>query len=102
LSFTKITGPGTINGSNGIYQFVAGAGNIGCNPVKIKVSDLYGGEAFCEFNINVLNKPPVITCPDEVINILWGQTVTATVTAEDPDFGPLDLTYSLIDPGSYP
>jgi hypothetical protein len=102
LSFTKIDGPGTINGSNGIYQFVAGAGNIGCNPVKIKVSDLYGGEAFCEFNINVLNKPPVITCPDEVINILWGQTVTATVTAEDPDHGPLDLTYSLIDPGSYP
>jgi hypothetical protein len=102
LTFTKIIGPGLINGSTGVYQFVAGAGNIGCNPVQIKVSDTYGGEALCDFNINVLNKPPVITCPDEVFNILWGQTVTATVTAEDPDFGPLGLTYSLIDPGSYP
>jgi hypothetical protein len=102
LSFELMEGPGSINASSGVYNFVATAQDIGCNHIVVKVKDTFGGEAFCEWNVTVLNKPPEITCPDEVINILWGQTATATVTAIDPDDGPMELLYSLIDPGSYP
>jgi hypothetical protein len=100
LSFTR-TGVGSINGSTGVFQYVATGQDVGCHTVVVKVADEYGGEAFCEFDIWVLNNPPEITCPDEVINILWGQTATATVTAVDPDEGPSAMTYTLI-PGAYP
>lgn len=102
LTFSIESGPGTINATTGLYQFVATGQHVGCQDITIKVADEYGGEALCEFRIEVLNEPPVITCPDEVINILWGQTAAATVTAVDPDMGPGPLTYTLIDPGSYP
>jgi hypothetical protein len=102
LTYSLVDSPGTINPANGVYQFVATAQYIGCNPIKVKVTDEYGGEALCEFNINVLNMPPEITCPDEVINILWGQTVATAVTAVDPDGGPSAMTFQLLNPGSYP
>jgi hypothetical protein len=102
LSFTKTSGPGTINSSTGLYQFVALPGDVGCKHVVIEVEDEFGGVAVCEFDIDVLNHPPVITCPDEVINILWGQTVVAPVTAIDPDGGPSAMTFELLDAGAYP
>jgi len=95
-------GPGTIGLVTGVYSYTALPTQIGCQPIKIRVQDEFGGVAFCEFTISVLNHPPEITCPDEVINILWGQTVSAMITATDPDSGPQGLTFSLEDPGSYP
>jgi hypothetical protein len=103
LTFSLEPGsPGTINASSGYYQWVAGGADVGCHTVVIKVEDNYEGVAYCEFDIDVLNHPPEITCPDEVINILWGQTVNTTITAIDPDNGPSAMTFSLIDPASYP
>jgi hypothetical protein len=102
LKFYVDEGPGSIGLTNGLYTFTATAPDVGCQHVKIRVQDNFGGVAYCEFTISVLNHPPEITCPDEVINILWGQTAAATVTAIDPDSGPSGLTFSLIDPGSYP
>jgi hypothetical protein len=102
LTFSQIAGPGSINASTGLYQFVATGGHVGCQDIAIVVTDRYGKADTCEFQIKVLNMPPVITCPDEVINILWGHTATATVTAVDPDMGPGPLVFSLINPGSYP
>jgi hypothetical protein len=103
LTFSLEPGsPGSINSTTGVYQWVAMGSDVGCHTVVVKVADEYGGEAFCEFDIDVLNHPPEITCPDEVINILWGQTANAAITAVDPDGGPLGMTFSLLNPGSYP
>jgi hypothetical protein len=102
LSFSLEEGPGQVNGATGVYEFVAQPSFIGCNHVKIAVEDEYGGVAYCEFNITVLNEPPQITCPDEVINVIYGDTVHAMIDAIDPDGGPSALSFSLIDPGSYP
>jgi len=102
LEFVKDAGPGTLNGVSGLYQFTAMGSHVGCQLVRILVEDNYGGVDTCEFTISVLNEPPIITCPDETINILWGHTATATVTAVDPDTGPGPMVFSLIDPGSYP
>jgi hypothetical protein len=96
LSFTMIGGVGSVNSVTGLYQYVAQAADIGCQFAMIEVTDRYGLKDTCYFTIDVLNHPPVITeCPDEVINILWGQTVTTTVVATDPDMGPQSLEYSL-------
>jgi hypothetical protein len=96
LSFYLESGPGSVNMMNGIYQFTAGPADIGCHTVVVRVEDEYGAMDYCEFDITVLNNPPEFTvCPDETINILWGQTATATVTAEDPDMGPQAITYTL-------
>ncbi|MCK5125388.1 MAG: hypothetical protein KAR42_03950, partial [candidate division Zixibacteria bacterium] len=96
LTFGLDSGPGSINTGSGVYQFVAGPTDIGCHTVIVTVEDEYGGVATCEFDITVLNNPPEFTdCPEETINILWGQTATATVVAEDPDLGPSALVYTL-------
>jgi hypothetical protein len=87
IGYAVTAGPGSVS-STGLYQLVAGTGNIGCNTVEITVSDNYGGVAICVFPVDVLNHPPEITCPEDDINILWGETATGTVTATDPDNGP--------------
>jgi hypothetical protein len=96
LTFTLVSGVGSVVPSTGLYQYVALPGDVGCQYVTVKVTDSYGSEDFCEFGIRVLNHPPEITCPDEVINILWGQTVNETVTAIDPDGGPSMLAFELL------
>ncbi|MFH1700209.1 MAG: FlgD immunoglobulin-like domain containing protein [Candidatus Zixiibacteriota bacterium] len=97
LSYTLLDeSPGVINSATGIYSFAATSQSIGCYHVKVRVADSYGGEDFCEFDITVHNNPPEITeCPDETINILWGQTAMATVAASDPDTGPSALVYTI-------
>ncbi len=102
LKFYVEEGVGSVGLTSGLFSFTATGQDVGCQPIKIRVEDNFGGVAYCEFTISVLNEPPEITCPGEVINILWGQTATATVTAVDPDSGPLAMTFSLLDPGMYP
>jgi hypothetical protein len=96
LTYTLAQGsPGGLNSVSGIYTFTATAADIGCHHVMVTVSDNYGGEDVCEFDITVTNNPPEIACPDETINIFWGQTATATVTATDLDEGPSELVYTI-------
>jgi hypothetical protein len=102
LSWSVTAGPGSIN-ANGVYSYAAPGSDVGCQDIEITVEDEYGGVATCSFQIQVLNEPPEITCPDEVINILWGETAEATITAVDPDGGPGALSFSIISfdgPGS--
>jgi hypothetical protein len=96
ISFSMVSGVGSIHPVTGVYTFTAGPTAIGCHTVVVKVEDEFGGEATCSFDITVLNNPPEFTvCPDETINILWGETATATVTAVDPDLGPSALLFTL-------
>ena len=87
IAYNVTAGPGSVN-SSGLYQLVAGTGNIGCNTIEITVTDNYGGVAICTFDVDVLNHPPEITCPDDDLNVLWGQTAAGIVTVTDPDNGP--------------
>ncbi len=95
LSYS-VVGIGSINGSSGVYSFTAGPADIGCYDVVVTVEDSYGATAICEFSITVTNNAPEFTvCPDETINILWGETATATVAAEDLDLGPSAMVFTL-------
>ncbi|MCP4567820.1 MAG: T9SS type A sorting domain-containing protein [FCB group bacterium] len=86
---------GSISVDQGVYQYAGQPGDIGCNTVTVEVEDLYGGTDTCIFELEVLNVAPVVVCPDDVVEILWGYEATATATATDADFGPSGLTYSL-------
>jgi hypothetical protein len=95
LTWTVLSGIGSISVDMGVYLYVGAPGNIGCNTVTVEVADLYGGADTCVFDIEVLNTPPEIVCPEEVIEILWGYEATGTVTATDADGGPSGMTFSL-------
>jgi hypothetical protein len=60
------------------------------------VTDFYQKSDTCEFEIHVLNHPPVITCPDvPEHHVIMGSVYTTTVTATDEDNGPSGMTFSL-------
>jgi hypothetical protein len=96
LSWSKVSGPGNMVGS--VYQFVATGADVGCNTVVVSVQDLFGGTATCTFQINVLNKPPVIdNCPSaELLYYVVGDTVMYDFDATDPDTGPGAKTFTII------
>jgi hypothetical protein len=104
LSYTLISGPGSVNGSTGLYQWVAGGADVGCHYVTIRVEDSYGGTADCMFGISVLNDPPSFSeCPecDTTFVYAWGTTVEVQLEAIDDPVGPSATTYTLL-PGTYP
>ena len=106
LTFSLEPGsPGSIDQFTGLYQFGTTGSDVGCHTVVVKVADEYGGEAFCEFDIDVLNmKPDFSDCPDCETTFVytWGLTVEIQLEAIDPDGGPSSLDYDLLNPGSYP
>ena len=93
LNYQKISGPGSMSGNT--YSWNPLGADVGCHTIQVEVYDFYGAKDTCEFEVHVLNEPPIITCPDGEHNVIMGSVYTATATATDPDGGPLGLTYSL-------
>jgi hypothetical protein len=93
LNYSKISGPGNMAGN--VWSWNPLGPDVGCHTVQVQVMDFYGGTALCEFEVHVLNEKPEITCPEGEHQVIMGSTYTTTVTATDPDDGPLGLTYSL-------
>lgn len=91
--------------SGGAFSFFPTSSDIGCNHFVVTVEDNYGGTDVCEFDISVLNEPPVFTnCPEEYIQLVWGSEFSYFLTADDPDDGPSALTFDLVDftgPGNF-
>jgi hypothetical protein len=89
----------------GKYTYKGNKDDIGCNTVVVKVEDEYGASATCEFDISVLNEPPVFTgfmvgtksfaCGEHVYTT-WNVDLTVNSVATDPDSGPQALTYEVI------
>ena len=104
LTFSMVSGIGSITAA-GKYTYSGDRDDIGCNTVVVKVDDEYGGSATCEFDVNVLNKPPVlsgflagtetIACGDTVFTT-WDISFNVSPIATDPDNGPQAMTYALI------
>lgn len=104
----------SLGGGSPSYASIAQNGNITLAPnggdvceatVTVVVTDSCGATANCSFDVCVQNTPPVATCPSESPWFVWGETVTAQVTGNDPDNGPVALAYSVVDwagPGPAP
>lgn len=98
LNYNLLDGPGDLAGN--IYSWNPTGPDVGCHHVIVEVVDRYMLAVTCEFDIEVLNLPPEITCPEyadgeNAFHVLMGDLITETVTAIDPDAGPLGMTYSL-------
>jgi len=96
---------GAINYQTGQYTYNGDRDDIGCNTVHVTVTDKYGASATCDFDINVLNLPPVFTgfavgeetidCEDTIFTT-WDLNLSVQSLATDPDLGPQNLTYQII------
>ncbi|MBD3381264.1 MAG: T9SS type A sorting domain-containing protein [candidate division Zixibacteria bacterium] len=107
LTFSMVSGPGSINGTTGEWTWNS-VGQVGAHNVSVKVTDTYGQEAQCDFVVVILNMEPEVTyCPPEytadydgisVVSVSFGETAEGQVQGWDPDDptcpGPLDYFVS--------
>ncbi|MDH4156072.1 MAG: T9SS type A sorting domain-containing protein, partial [candidate division Zixibacteria bacterium] len=104
VTFSLGTGSiGTINPNTGYYEVFAAFEDVCDGDVMVIATDECAVADTCSFHICVYNEPPVIDCPNDTV-ILWGEDLTGTVTAYDPDASPGGLLFSLVDfdgPGNF-
>jgi len=99
LDFSFVTSPTgmTIDETSGAIFWSTDGLDVGSHLVQVMVTDSCGASAInAEYTICVENTPPEITCPDDMVHP-WGVLVEADVTAVDPDGGPSDMSFSLLD-----
>ncbi|MFZ5980430.1 MAG: T9SS type A sorting domain-containing protein [Candidatus Zixiibacteriota bacterium] len=99
LTYSLVTFPTgmTINPTTGAIFWSTDGSDIGLHSVQVMVTDSCGASATnAEYTICVENDPPEITCPADMV-LPWGVLVEADVTAIDPDDGPNELSFSLLD-----
>jgi hypothetical protein len=71
--------------------------------VTVEVEDACNVVSTQVFTIYLWNDAPVITCPTEITNIIWGYDASGSVSATDDDGGPSPLYFSVASfngPGS--
>ncbi len=96
LKFYKVDGPADlVVNLDGTMQWPTEGEDVCDHEVTVKVVDNCLAEASTTFTICVTNEPPVITCPEDQL-IWYGETMTATATAVDPDDGPWGPFYHLV------
>ncbi len=97
LSYAKVSGPADleVNATTGAITWITTGADVGLSTVEVSVTDACGAVVTTTYTICVENTAPVITCPEEVTNIIWGYTATGTVTATDADSGPSSLLYTV-------
>lgn len=90
LTFSVVSGPGTIDPVTGEYTNNPSCGEVGSHTVVVGVEDPAhaGSPTTCEFTKTVLNTAPVIggDC-DAVITVGTGATKTAQFTVTDANVG---------------
>jgi hypothetical protein len=101
LTFSLIDAPAgaSIDDSTGAFTWTPSeAQGPGSYTFKVRVTDdggLYDEEEIT-VTVNEVNKPPVLD-PIGSKEIPWGETLSFTATASDPDIPANTLTFSLID-----
>jgi hypothetical protein len=99
ITYTLLEGPGglnpmVVNPTSGAIFWPTGSGDVCTHPVKIVATDKCGAADTMSYTICVTNVAPVATCPANRDGCLQ-TTVTAQVSATDPDGGPGGLLYSI-------
>ena len=97
LTFSKLAGPAglSVNASTGVISWNPPSANIGVNEVTIQIADACGATATSSFEICVTNEAPVIDSCSTPDRVCWGEELSGSVSASDPDGGPAGLSYSL-------
>jgi len=98
LQYAKVAGPAglTVNANSGAINWSTTGADVCEHLVTVSVTDSCGASAQTSFTICVQNTAPVITCPTETTNIIYGQTASGGVVGSDPDNGPGALNYQVV------
>lgn len=98
LSYTLVSGPAamTVNSSTGVITWVTTGADVCTHVIEVAVEDQCGAQATTSFEICVTNEAPMLTCPVDTINIVWGEDAVGQVIGDDPDGGPGALLYSVV------
>jgi len=97
LTYTKVSGPGTVNPLTGHYSWATGGEDVCDHIVVVRVTDKCGATAECSANICVYNDPPEITFdPAETLYAVLGVKLEDDVVAGDTDGGPSALHYTIV------
>jgi hypothetical protein len=96
ITYAKLVGPATmtVNSTTGAIFWATAAADVCTHPVSIVATDKCGAADTVAFVLCVTNVAPVATNPAN-LNGCLGQTITAQVSATDPDGGPGGLLYAL-------
>ncbi|MEE8404142.1 MAG: putative Ig domain-containing protein, partial [candidate division Zixibacteria bacterium] len=97
LTFSKLAGPAglSVNASTGAISWNPTGADICVHEVTIQIADSCGATAATSFEICVTNEAPVIDSCSTPDRICWGEELSGSVSASDPDGGPAALLYSL-------
>lgn len=97
LTYSKVSGPAalTVNPNTGAINWTPSGADVCVHTVTVQVADSCGATAQRSFDICVTNQPPVLTCPTDTTQIIWGEVADGDVNATDPDAGPSALLYSV-------
>ena len=85
----------SINSATGYITCPTTGADVCTHVVEVTVEDACGATAMTSFEICVKNIPPTVECPEEINQILWGETAAGSVVGDDPDTGPAPLLYSV-------
>lgn len=90
LTYTKLSGPGSLNPSTGEYTYLPSCADVGLHFVEIRATD--GQDTVtCTFNVTVTNSPPTISCPAN-FSAGIGDPIDFLIGANDPDGDALTFT----------
>jgi PKD repeat protein len=100
LTFSLVGAPegASINPSTGVFTWTPSeAQGPGTYTFNVTVSDgSLTDEKEITVTVNEVNLPPVLTLPSLSFSINWGEQLTFTATATDPDIPANTLTFSLV------
>jgi|GEM_PF-563715 len=86
----------TINASTGVINWTPTAAQIcGGEFCVIAKDDACGDADTCTMQVNVVNSPPVITCPDDMA-VCSGYAFETVITATDADNGPFGPWFFIV------
>lgn len=92
LNFALVSGPGSIHPATGLYTYSPQCADVGVYQVNLRVHD--GRDTtLCQFQVDVVNAPPVIDCPQDFARMV-GRPIDFLITAADPDLDT--LVFSLL------
>jgi len=104
VTWSVVSGPGTINLSSGLYGF-SGQCPLGRIPITVRAIGDCGGcnpssiAAECSFSLNVIDNPPVCSTP-ATITFSHGALATNQLVLSDPDASDVLTTVQLNGPGT--
>lgn len=106
ITFALVSAPAgmAINAATGQINWTPLGSQVCEHVVEVSITDSCGASASTSYTVCVQNTPPSITCPAEVTNIVWSETASGTVDADDPDGGPSAMQFALVSfngPGTF-